>query len=1402
MPPQESHDIEALRARLNICRQQLQSNSAINTSARKNKLRQEIRTLELQIAQVLGIKADEDEEVDADTATTNSSSSADPFAPTSILPMQMLNRTSNQATNVTVSGAFEKTPPIMEHWNTDISVKREAPLPTGQRAPTLYSQQSRETMNHINHEPMSTDSSSTSKPLVSASDPGPASKSTVPKPPFKIEPTLSDPFGTSAPPTRSTENPTAMSDVESIRSALQDAGEDDVDLDTLLREQAQMEQRLATLKRRREEEDETLARSIQEEEMRNLNRPIGRSGFTTFGTPFTPSSTSMDIAPSSSPGTLSTPPKPVDSGPLSAAVRDNLQARLDRARQERMDEEMARIFAESEAASFDLDSTSTARPTLYDTVGSSSSSSSASSQPTTKESESMLAGYRKQKTLSSFGVTRTPPQDPSQMMFSIFRRKAPGQQQLPDSQTTIPQHQTPQSQSHNPLLQQQPPSSTQPRLQQSLSQSQIQSGAQSTPTPTTLAASARPAVPQANPRPATSTSTASNSSPLVSTASAAIASLTKAGSGRGVSAAQETIEYAAQITKILEEYYSTRNNASMSAVQKITGATSKANTTAPAMGSNFSTNRIDLTRPMVDLTKSVIELHSSDEERNRNRNQPGPLGVSKGAYPPYYNGARNNGASSSSNAANGFKFNGSSNTWRFTGDVYQDTSFVNSDSYDEDSDCYDEFGWDDDSWILNQLKSWGTSPISSYRSSGSSRVLTPSETEKELRALLSNIQAMEEEMLPKDRTGTPEGMASNIVLLEHQKIGLTWLQKMEDSTNRGGILADDMGLGKTIQSIALIVSRPPEPIDDPVIWDSTTLHCAPPPEELLVKAKTTLVVAPVALVYQWAEELRTRTQPGLLKVHIYHGNGKGVDPEFLRRHDVVITTPNAVSIDMGHKDIVNHMKNRQIGSLFKIKFHRIIIDEAHVIKNKDTKASKACACLAAHFRWCLTGTPVQNNVDELFSLIRFLRIKPYNDWDEFRTKISNPMKKYDKYGPTMQRVQALLKAVCLRRTKTSTVDGKPILELPPRNITKVATEFSTDERAFYDALETRTRERFNAYVKAGTVLKNYSNACCHPHLITDYEKIEDLEPDKSKHVERLLDSLVESVRRRLMSQVLDVIECPICMDVGEESIILSKCGHVYCRDCITAHLMRHEDDDRKCPECRGLTKLDELVPVSAFNARFKPLPPPETEDIKGKGKAADQDGEGGENGRLPAVRVPVDLDKWISSSKIERLITVIHDVIQKREKVIVFSQFTSLLSLIERPLREASIPYLKYDGKMTAEARNNTVLQMMDDPKYSVMLVSLKCGSLGLNLTCANHVVIMDPWWNPALENQAIDRVHRIGQRRPVHVHRLCVPETVEDRILVLQQKKQAIADGALGEGEVPKLQKLGLQELMYLFRG
>ncbi|KAF9184250.1 hypothetical protein BGZ50_003812 [Haplosporangium sp. Z 11] len=1185
-------DVELLKTRLNVCQQQLECNSLINTTKRKETLRNEIKQIKLQLAQALGIK-DDDDHSDTEKPTGVKEESSN-FMTTGI----------NHLPSISNSGSSRPPSPFLKNSHAQKEFSPETP-PISSR--------------HIN-DANGSNSASGSGPVLE-------------------------------------------SEVASVYSALIEAGEDDMSLEALLEEQAQMEQRLVDLKRRREEEDEAFARSLQEEEslqgifqgdapLPTQTQYTGLSStLSSLSTPFSSSSSSSFVSTSQS-----------------------VQSKLDRARQERMDAEMAKLFAEAEASSISFNLT---------------------------VSPKKQAPPENQSNRLAMSASQT------KRYYSIFedkRRKASG---ISDSSTSITSSSTPTAMY----------------------------------TPSTYTGT-----PTFNTTPVFGILGSSTTEPKVPgsiSTEATVLDPPNTGAKASEIAPRENMAPDPPMRSVLPMH-----------------STSMLNFTQDRKIHHSS---IDLTQSCIDSTKQVHEI--SDDEEDVGSSSTGSSLVSKvmaqigSLNVPFY--------------AQPARWNEFQYSYGID-DVEDDYDYDSED--DHSGDVYA-------SWMYQQTEYW----TNRYQPRDSARHLTHAQSEKELRELLANIQAAEEEIAPKDRTGTPEGMASNMALLEHQKIGLTWLQKMEEGSSRGGILADDMGLGKTIQSIALIVSRPAGEIDNTVIWDDRDEYNAPPPESKLVNTKATLVVAPVSLIYQWEEEIKAKTQPNLIRILIYHGKSKVADPEILRRYD---------ANEMGYRD-PNPNKCKSIGALFKVKFHRVILDEAHLIKNKHTKMSKACTALAATYRLCLTGTPIQNSIDELYSLIRFLNIKPYCDWNQFRDNISTPMKKTKQYGHAMQRVQALMKAICLRRTKTSQVDGKPILQLPDRNVEKVPTPFSIEERAFYTALEHRTKERFNAYVKAGTVMKNYSNilvlllrlrqACCHPHLIRDFETVsEEDAPDAHAHIQQLLDNLLEDIRRRLMDHTLDGAECPICMDIGDEMVILSAC----------AHLSRHvEDEDRKCPECRHLIRKEDFIPVTDFNARFRPAPPDESvTDPKGKGKAVVKDENGSEvSDRFLSVDVPAALDQWISSSKIDRMIEVVKSVIAKGEKIIVFSQFTSLLDLMETPLREEKIKYLKYDGKMSVDQRNNAVHTMNNDPAYPLMLISLKCGSLGLNLTVANHVVIMDPWWNPGLENQAIDRVHRIGQSKSVFVHRLCIPDTVEDRILQLQENKKALADGALGEGTVPKLAKLGL---------
>jgi SNF2 family DNA or RNA helicase len=151
-----------------------------------------------------------------------------------------------------------------------------------------------------------------------------------------------------------------------------------------------------------------------------------------------------------------------------------------------------------------------------------------------------------------------------------------------------------------------------------------------------------------------------------------------------------------------------------------------------------------------------------------------------------------------------------------------------------------------------------------------------------------------------------------------------------------------------------------------------------------------------------------------------------------------------------------------------------------------------------------------------------------------------------------------------------------------------------------------------------------------------------------------------------------------------------------------------------------------------------------------------------------------------TSSKVERLLEALEEVVSEGHKALVFSQWTSLLDLIEPHLKEAGIDFLRLDGSTRDRAAVTTGFQAPGGPP--VMLVSLKAGGTGLNLTAADHVFLCDPWWNPAVEDQAADRAHRIGQDRPVMIYRMVALGTVEEKILALQQHKRGLADAALGD--------------------
>lgn len=352
-------------------------------------------------------------------------------------------------------------------------------------------------------------------------------------------------------------------------------------------------------------------------------------------------------------------------------------------------------------------------------------------------------------------------------------------------------------------------------------------------------------------------------------------------------------------------------------------------------------------------------------------------------------------------------------------------------------------------------------------------VSKPASDEEEVEDPEEEEEEDEEEEEEEEEVEDPEKVEGlDVDLLPHQIEGLDWLLSRETAKVKGGILADDMGLGKTIQSIALILSHPHPS------YPKTDAALTDPFKGSSKISRATLIVAPLGLIEQWKSELlnKTTSLPVSFKVILHHGPKRTTDSHLLSRADVVITT---------YQTVASEHKNN--GPLFNVHFWRTILDEAHTVKNPSAKASLACFALKSRYRWCLTGTPIQNKLEELQSLLRFLRIAPFDDIATWREQIERPMKA-NKEELAMQRLRAVLLQVLLRRTKKvlgrkekeriekgEEGPGNAMLNLPKRTVKTVTCQFSAGERAFYDRLANKTDEKLRQ-MQAGDSKIDYTGA--------------------------------------------------------------------------------------------------------------------------------------------------------------------------------------------------------------------------------------------------------------------------------------------------------------------------------------
>ncbi|KAH0529393.1 hypothetical protein TsFJ059_004144 [Trichoderma semiorbis] len=849
---------------------------------------------------------------------------------------------------------------------------------------------------------------------------------------------------------------------------------------------------------------------------------------------------------------------------------------------------------------------------------------------------------------------------------------------------------------------------------------------------------------------------------------------------------------------------------------------------------------------------------------------------------------------------------------------------------------------------------------------------------------------------PKDpKTIAKDGnvVGLKVQLLPHQVEGVNWMRGRElgpvkkGTVPKGGLLADDMGLGKTLQSISLILLNQ-KPKKDEEGWKKSFQKVD----------KTTLVVAPLALIRQWEAEINERVvkQHGL-KVLVHHGPQRTKQAEDLKTYDVVITTYQILVSEHGKS-----LEDAPTGC-FGLHWWRVILDEAHTIKNRNAKATKACCALRSEYRWCLSGTPMQNNLEELQSLIKFLRIRPYDDLKAWKDQIEAPMKG-GKGHIALGRLHSFLRCFMKRRTKeilkqagaltpggVPSADGSAAINgfrHTNRKVVTVATELSPAERKFYQKLEARADQSMTrmmkekiSYANAFTLLLRLRQACNHPKLLEG--KLGDDKDALSTGVsnEKKQDADVDSVADLFSDMGITTKECSICgrpvdkkgRDSGDDHCAecasdlaffygseKSKQTKKKAKKAVTTATSKkkgerkkqqrrpkdeegeEEEEEEEQPRPRNTRRPrnrnavldsddeDEEEPkqTSHRHRNRKAVidsDEEEEDDDEGSwivsesergalklGKAGgseDENAEGGgdsigsedsedseededddqsnldsfvvddsiarnEEGYKSVDEASSDDDSLLSVSEItkgmasqtlkdkaprtskaksKRIITISDDDSEAgsetdadseteseseeddsdassgydpspdgksifssakireltkllraeahEHKFIVFSQFTSMLDLVEPFLRKEGFRFTRYDGSMRNDAREESLRKLREDKSTRVLLCSLKCGSLGLNLTAATRVIIIEPFWNPFVEEQAIDRVHRLTQTVDVVVYKLTVTHTVEEGILELQEKKRLLAEQTIEGSSRKGALKLGLNEIIELFK-
>ncbi|KAK4882340.1 hypothetical protein RN001_005659 [Aquatica leii] len=600
---------------------------------------------------------------------------------------------------------------------------------------------------------------------------------------------------------------------------------------------------------------------------------------------------------------------------------------------------------------------------------------------------------------------------------------------------------------------------------------------------------------------------------------------------------------------------------------------------------------------------------------------------------------------------------------------------------------------------------------------------------------------------PKTLAEDPRGL--KVELMPHQKYALAWLAWREQQKPSGGILADDMGLGKTLTMIALTLKT----IESESDSDSNDENEDPTKTSKLKYRGGTLVVCPASLLYQWQSEVDKHVKKGRLTVALFHGANRDTSAKRLSGNDIVITTYSLVMSDIN--------KDR---TLFKIKWRRIILDEAHQVRNYKSQTSQAVCELFARSRWALTGTPIQNKELDLYSLLKFLRCSPFDVLPVWKRWVAN------KSTGGQDRLNTVMSSLLLRRTKEQLEEKKMLNCLPKKTWSLVEVSLEKDEMDVYQKMLIFSRTLFAQYL--------------HQRAEKDTAALSGISTDNPNNE-------YFKMHQRLMkiNRVRPVHSHEILM-------LLLRLRQICCHPSLITKMLEGEEN-LEDDEIQGFEEINLLEQLNKLNINQE-----SEDDVESSTdlNAETQESFAKSSRNLMNPTHPVFAEDR-KSSKMKVVLQLINDSIDNNDKIIVVSQWKTVLDLLTIQLKLNRILYYQLDGSVPVNKRMELVKKFNDsNDQVKVLLLSLSAGGVGLNLVGANRLLLFDLHWNPQLEIQAQDRIYRVGQSKPVTIFKLMASNTIEERIKSLQDKKLGIAQEVLSGVKIQDNNKLSLQDLKMLF--